>query len=82
MIRETHLANLTIQVPNPAMQLAFNVPIYMTHIQSVKSDDGTLIGNPTQQQTPMVDADVTPEVLEAINLQLASIGLVAAKLHG
>lgn len=79
MIRTTHLANITIQIPNPLMGMSFGMPVYMTHLQVVTNGDQQ-VGHPTQQQTPLVPADMTPEMLALLNEQLASIGLKLEKV--
>lgn len=79
MIRTTSLFSITIQFPNPVIPMAFGVPAYMTNVQSLQNGDQQ-VGHPTQTQTPLVPSDITPELLAAINTQLASLGLVASKI--
>lgn len=80
MIRNSHLVNITVQMPNPLMQMSFGMPVYMTHLQTITDADGKQVGNPLPQQTPIIPSDVTPELLDAINTQLATIGLKLGKI--
>lgn len=82
MNRNLSLLNITIQIPNQLVNMAFGHPVFMTHLQTLTDAEGKQIAHPTQQQTPVVPADMTPEMLDAINAQLASIGLTMSKVNG
>lgn len=73
MIRTTYLANVTIQLPNPAFPMNYGLPVLATSVQVISSN-GQQMGHPVQIQGPMIESDMTPELLATVNEQLATIG--------
>jgi len=74
MKRISMLAGLTISVPNSANPANGPFTVAMTTTQVIADDEGKQIGYPTQQQQLVIGSDFTPDVLQALNAQLAYIG--------
>ncbi len=77
MQRETTLTAVSINLPN---QVQDNVPqgglrVLQTGIDRITAADGSTVGYPTQWQRPMIGSDLSPAVLEALNAQLAYLGV-------
>jgi hypothetical protein len=76
MKRTTALTAIQINVPNPAQAAPF--PIVMTSIVVLTDAAGQQVGHPMQQQLPVIADDLSPEVVAALNGQLAYLGFALA----
>lgn len=71
--RLSMLSGITINIPN-AVQNGQPFNVNMITVQVIADAAGQQIGHPIQQQQPVIESDLTPEVLAALNAQLAYLG--------
>lgn len=81
MDRQSHLVSVTAQLPNPAVAMSFGLPVFGTQVQIITAN-GQQVGQAIHVQQPMIPADITDDVLVALNAQLASLGLRLERTGG
>lgn len=81
MDRQSHLVSVTVQLPSPAVAMSFGLPVFGTQVQIITAN-GQQVGQATHVQQPMIPADLTDDVLAALNAQLASLGLRLERAGG
>lgn len=73
--------SLTVQFDNPYQPPQWGMPVLMTQVVTVKDVNGTDLYTPSHQMLPAVAADVTDEMLAALQTKLASIGLAVSRVE-
>ena len=68
-----------IQLPNSIQPPHWEAPVLLAGAQVVTDVDGNPVYQPAHQQRPMADDEFGPEMLDAINGQLAKLGMVLSK---
>lgn len=79
MERTIYTSSVTIQIPNPIMPPNYGLPIISSTVQII-TDSGQQVGHPVQIQTPVIQSDLTDELIASLNTQLATVGLVLSRV--
>ena len=69
-----------LQLPNDFQPPQWGAPALLCGVSVVVDGTGKPIYQPAYVQRPIGQADITPEILEALNTQLAAIGYHLAKV--
>ena len=69
-----------LQLPNDLQPPQWGAPALLCGVSVVVDGTGKPIYQPAYVQRPIGQADITPEILEALNTQLAAIGYHLAKV--
>lgn len=78
-VRKSTAISLSINFPNDVMPQPFRRPVLTTYEQVLV--DGQQAEQPQHMQRPILQADVTDEMLAALNVQLALVGLSVARVE-
>ncbi|MGF7130527.1 hypothetical protein P3T40_002002 [Paraburkholderia sp. EB58] len=76
-IRKSTAISLTINFENAVMPAQFRRPVLTTVEQILV--DGVAVEQAQHLQRPILQADVTDEMIAAVNAQLALVGLVVTR---
>jgi len=71
--RETQIMNMIIQIPN-IVQPINGIPVVMTSADIIRNEEGQQVGHAHQSQRYLIEGDITPEFVAALNVSLAYIG--------
>lgn len=71
--REIQILNMTIQVPN-SVQPINGLSVILTAAEIIMNKEKQVIGHPNHRQQYMIPEDMTPDLVEALNSSLASVG--------
>ncbi len=79
MQRNVYLVNATIQFENPIQPPQWGAPVFLSSVSVVTNDDGTQVYQPSYIQQPATPADITEEVLKALQARFAVLGLTLTR---
>lgn len=79
MQRNVYLVNATIQFENPLQPPQWGAPVFLSSVSVVTNEDGTQVYQPSYIQQPATPADITEEVLKAMQARLAVLGLTLTR---
>lgn len=82
MQRINQVVNLLVHVPNEVQGAPNNSPVSLTVAQLMMKDGQMLRERTAVQLQPAIPDDITPELLAALNVGLASMGLKLERLDG
>ncbi|NYT59422.1 hypothetical protein H0A65_10875 [Alcaligenaceae bacterium] len=71
--RETQIMNAIIQIPN-IVQPITGLSVLLTAADIIRTADGQQFGHPNQRQQYLIAEDMTPELVDALNGSLATVG--------
>lgn len=71
--RETQIINLIVQIPN-SVQPINGLSCVLTAADIITTADGQQVGYPYQRQQYLIESDMTPDLVNALNSSLSSIG--------
>lgn len=69
------LTQVLIQMPNEFQPAQWGAPVLIAGVHVVTGPDGAPVHPPAHIQRPMASDEFTPERIEQINTQLASLGI-------
>lgn len=69
-----------VQLLNDFQPPQWGAPVLICGAHLVIDDKGQPLYQPSYRQQPAGNSDFTPEILEAVNTQLAKVGLVLSKV--
>ena len=75
MPKQTFIVSMTTQFDNPIQSAQFGAPVMLTSITVVTNAEGQAIYQPAHVSLPATAEDITDELLLAIQVKLAAIGL-------
>lgn len=81
MQRNQQMANLQVNLDNQFLPPPFGQAVTMNVVQVVTDAEGRVVGQPAHQLQPVVPADITPELLAALNAKLAVVGLKLERVN-
>jgi len=76
--RTITLGSLAINFPNSIQAPQGGLPVTLSTFQSITGTEVAVY--PTQIQQPAIPGDITPEILAAINEQVAYLGLIVSRI--
>lgn len=79
-VRKSTALSLTVNFPNEVMPQPFRRPVLTTYEQVLA--DGQQVEQPQHMQRPILQADVTDEMIVALNVQLGLVGLRVERVTG
>ena len=71
--RETQIINMIVQIPN-TVQPINGLSVVLTAADIIRTADGQQFGHPNQRQQYLIAEDMTPELVNALNGSLATVG--------
>lgn len=71
--RETQIMNMIVQIPN-TVQPINGLSVVLTAADVVSTADGQQVGYPYQRQQYLIPSDMSPDLVNALNGSLASVG--------
>jgi hypothetical protein len=77
-IRKSVAISFTVNLENSVIPPQFKRPV-LTTVEQIQVD-GANVEQPQHLQKPILQADVTSELLAALNVQMALVGLVVTRL--
>lgn len=75
------ISQFVVQIENNFQPPQWGAPVLIGGVQVVVDATGNPVYQPAYQNKPVGAADFTPEVLEAVNHQLAKVGLTLSKVQ-
>lgn len=73
LTRKTDIININIQFPSQHNPVS-GLPVTITQVECILNEEGNQVGDAYQYQRHLIPSDMTPELVEQINNQLATTG--------